>query len=155
MLQCVWRLTEEWINGRWSTKQTCIQIHMYSYWVDYMLIYIYIYVYIHSESKLLPCSAKGNFLPYLTDIIPLLLFICPRGCKECSCEVLQFISWEGRYVLKWWRGMEYFLVVFIKTFFGPSFPLAIQITKILNKEDSNLPYYLHNDDVFLLSYLFP
>ena len=51
--------------------------------------------------------------------------------------------------------MEYFLVVFIKTFFGPSFSLAIQITKILNKEDSNLPYYLHNGDVFLLSYLFP
>ena len=38
MLQCVWRLTEEWINVRWSTKQTCIKIHMYSYWVDYMLI---------------------------------------------------------------------------------------------------------------------
>ena len=26
MLQCVWKLTEEWINVRWSTKQNCIKI---------------------------------------------------------------------------------------------------------------------------------
>ena len=28
----------------WSTKQTCIKIHMCSYWVVYLLVYIYIYI---------------------------------------------------------------------------------------------------------------
>ena len=43
VVRCVWKLTEEWINVRWSTKQNCSKIHMYSHWVDYMLIYIYNY----------------------------------------------------------------------------------------------------------------
>ena len=39
----IWRLTDEWINICWSTKQNCIKMHMYSYWVVYMLIYKYIF----------------------------------------------------------------------------------------------------------------
>ena len=61
MLQCVWKLTEGW-----STKQNCIKIHMYSHWVDYMLIHIYIYIY-SSSVRLLNLSFMNLFLRLTMD----------------------------------------------------------------------------------------
>ena len=79
MLQCVWSLTDEWINFLfcWSTKQTCIKIHMYIYIYIYIKIHMYIYIYVNSQCSSIKWIERSTecVLPRIQVFIYIYIYI--------------------------------------------------------------------------------